>query len=126
MHEEEKIMKKISVFLGIFILTMMTLVLSGCSKPVVDFRFGVYQPDEGFASLIIEEDETFTLTKDVVSSYAPSGSYTISGDELLLEVDDELQRDTIKFKIKGDRLIFKSGKLVEDQIVKGTEFLYVD
>ena len=118
-------MKKISVFLGIVILSMITLVLSGCSEPVIDFTFGVYQPSEGLSTLIIEEDGTFTLTKNVVSSYAPSGSYTIIGDELLLEVDDELQKDTIKFKIKGDRLIFKSGKLVEDQIAKGTEFVYI-
>jgi hypothetical protein len=117
-------MKKSIILVVILIAIMLTSVLSGCSKSADVIKLGVYDANEGFAILRIDEDKTFVLFRDAFSSYAPMGSYTIDGDKLLLNVDDELETGIIEFKIDDEMLIFESGEIIESQIKKGTEFVY--
>lgn len=114
-------MKKTSAYLVvILILAMLALVLSGCSKSVVEIKTGIYYSSERFASLTIGEDETFILNRDIATSYDPAGSYIIDGDKLLLQSNEGI----IEFKISDDILIFESGEIAESLIKKGTEFKY--
>ena len=122
-------MKK-TLILTVFIIAISSTI-SGCSRQIDNIRPGVYKPDEGSTSLIIEEYMTFILTTDATSSYLPTGNYTIDGDKLSLHVYDEIEKDTIVFKIKGNKfrvkgytLIFESGRILEDKIEKGMEFIY--
>lgn len=118
-------MKKTSLFLNwIILIALILIVLSGCAKEDKQVKKGTYFADEGFANITIGQDETFILTRDASSSYAPSGDFEIDGDKLFLYIDDEVEKETIKFEIDGERLIFKSGKFLEEEIKKGSKFVY--
>lgn len=124
-------MKRISKSLILILFIIITsFILSACSKQITNIRPGLYRPDEGLSTLVLEEYNTFILsTEDITSSYIPTGNYTIDGDKLSLHIYDEIEKDTIIFKIKGNRfkakgytLIFESGRILENQIEKGTKF----
>lgn len=118
--------RKSIILIGVIFFATFTLILSGCSKNKAPIKIGVYVTDDGFSHLLLEEEKTFVLQRDSTSSYAPNGKYIINGDKLLLNVDSELEKNTIEFKINGDTLIFESGEAVENQIKKGTKFVYRD
>lgn len=124
-------MKRISKSLILIIfLIIISSTFAACSKQITNIRPGLYRPDEGLSTLVLEEYNTFILsTEDVTSNYIPTGNYTIDGDKLSLHIYDEIEKDTIIFKIKGNRfkakgyrLIFESGRILENQIEKGTKF----
>lgn len=116
-------MKNKSIILLLILLVILFIsLLSGCSKTVNDLKTGVYSTTDGMSHLTIDEaDKTFIFQRGI-TSYRPSGNYTIKGDKLLLHVNE----DIIEFEINGDTLIFESGELAEDLIKKGTEFLFID
>lgn len=119
-------MKKVFGFsIGLVLLTLLVLALSGCSNSVQEIKSGIYVVKDELASLSIGEDRTFRLNRNAATDYDPTGNYILDGDKLVLQVNGD-EKETIEFKISGDTLIFQSGELAESLIKKGTEFIYED
>lgn len=74
---------------------------------------------EEWAWVLLEEENRFEFNRNLATSYRPMGTYVVENDVLVLKVNDQ---ETYKFKIKGDTLIFESGKYAESLIEKGTVF----
>lgn len=69
--------KKTLMLKGIIFIMSCTFILSACSRQIDNIRPGLYKPDEGFSSILLEEYNTFILaTEDVTYSYTPNGNYT--------------------------------------------------
>jgi hypothetical protein len=114
-------MRKFTVYLFIaFILVS----LSAC-KPVVitdsELETGIYVTYDGFASVTLENDGTFTFCRSITTSYWPSGSYEITGSSLILTVSED---ESYTFTISGNRILFQSGTLAEGFMTVGTVFTY--
>jgi len=117
-------MKKGYIFLiGVLVLTLAIVGLYKGIKPADAIKPGLYITEDGLASLLIEDDGTFLLNRHIATDYDPTGNYSVSGDDLVLEVNGD-KNETITFGISSGKLIFKSGKLAENLIAVGTPFLY--
>ena len=75
--------------------------------------------DEVSSTLILHNDNKFTLFGNKFISYAPSGTYTIDNEKLLLTVTED---EVYVFNIDDDKLIFNSGTWLENWVEQGTVF----
>ncbi len=122
--QEDKNMEKKYMYpvVIIFIIVFFSSIFRSLNQ-FQDFKLGVYTTADGWSSLNLEEDLTFSLNRSLSTSYDPEGDYLVKGDKLILRVngnDDEI----IQFRISDNVLIFESGKLAENLIEKGTRFNY--
>lgn len=107
------------------LMALSLLLITGCSiiGQTEEPEIGKYTmkgaETEDFAWVLLEDNHQFQFNRNFATSYIPMGSYDLKGDELVLTAnEDELYR----FKIKGDSLIFESGKGAESLVEKGTIF----
>lgn len=70
--------------------------------------------------IYLRPDQTFVFMRDVATSYVPQGTYSISGDELILEVSKE---EYYIFKIEGDTLQLKDGTHIKELVPINSLFL---
>jgi len=107
----------------ISLITVIVFTLLACSKSNSELKLGIYVTNDELASLTLGEDNTFLLNRQITTSHNPNGNYKIEGNILLLNFDkDETQK--IKFRIRGNILIFESEELAETLIKKGSEFIF--
>lgn len=93
----------------------------GCSNKELKAGKYVMQGTElaEWAWVILEDDGTFVFNRNLATSYLPIGTYTVEKGMLILSVSAD---ETYRFKIKGNDLIFESGKHAESLVEKGAIF----
>ena len=118
-------MKKIELI----ILSLITVIfLSACTQKTTTLTLGSYFLDtDDFVStskIRLEEDSKFTFMLNFLSSYIPSGTYSISDGELILKTDDGEKE--YFFQIDDKTLIFNEEKSTKTPAYKNATNLLVD
>lgn len=109
----------------IILIAASVLLTSACSfqNNVEELSTGKYvmqnAEDEDWAWVLLEDENQFQFNRNIATSYIPMGTYFVENDELLLTVNEN---EIYKFKIKGNTLIFESGKYAESLVEIGTVF----
>lgn len=113
-------MKK-RLLMMIIIATLILACSCSINKNSNQLKIGKYvKVENGFAWVVLEENNEFEFNRSIATSYRPRGSYSIQNGELILKVDDT---EEYKFKIDGEKLVFESGTYVENLLEKGTVFI---
>lgn len=113
--------KKVMVVL----LVASILFTSACSfqDNVEELATGKYvmrdAKTEDWAWVLLGDENHFEFNRNIATSYRPMGTYSVENNELILKVNDN---ELYIFKIKGNGLIFESGKYAESLIEIGTVF----
>ena len=107
----------------ILIISFFVLIV-GCSvKDKTELETGKYVMEgsetKDLGWVILEEENKFEFNRGSVTSYRPTGTYSIEDDSLILFVSD---KESYEFEIDGDKIIFISGDLIDSHIEKGTIF----
>lgn len=120
--------RKISaVFLIIFVLVLV--LVTGCSKQnkTEEPKLGRYviqgTEPEGLAWVLLNENKQFVFNRGAITSYRPSGTYSIKNKVLTLYVNED---ESYIFSIEGEKLVFQSGKFAENLVEKGAVFKLSD
>jgi len=104
-------MKKIMFYL-LLVVTVFTILLSGCANKSTTLQFRNYSfenSNEAFKpSVTLQENSNFIFICSLLSSYLAIGSYTIENDNLTLKTEDG--EYYYVFEIKGETLIFNAEK----------------
>lgn len=96
------------------LLLVALFFLGACSLEAkeLELRSYTYKSTDGFDStIVLEEENQFSLSLNPLSSYMPVGKYTIKDNNLILETDDGLY--TFVFEIKNNCLVFNKEKSSE-------------
>jgi len=80
----------------------------GCGD--IELKKGIYETEDGLASVTLFEDNKFVFNRNIMTSYRPEGSYSIKKEKLILHVTDD---EEYIFNIKDGQLIFVSGIEIE-------------
>ncbi len=116
-------MKK-KLLMMIIIVTLIFTCSCSINKNSNQLKIGKYvKLENGFAWVVLKENNEFEFNRSIATSYNPRGSYSIQNDELILKVNDT---EAYKFKIDGKKLVFESGTYVENLLEKGMVFVYAD
>ena len=104
------------------IILAMLMMLYACSAGD-QIKTGTYISTEasshgGNAGVILANEDEFILFVESLS-YCPTGKYTVEDGTLTLQAADD---EVYVFSAKGGKLIFESGKWLEQMIEKGTAF----
>lgn len=119
-------MKKNRIFVLTLIVSLLLLALiTGCSKlyKTEEPKTGMYIMQGAKFELqswvLLEEDNKFQFNRHAATSYLPTGTYSINGNKLTLNVNEN---ESYSFSIEADTLIFESSTTVDALVEKGTVY----
>lgn len=75
---------------------------------------------EDWAWVVLKGNNQFAFNRGNVTSYRPSGTYSIEEDNMLTLFVSE--NEEYKFLVDGDKLIFKSGDTTANLVEEGAVF----
>ena len=105
---------------------MFVLIMSSWTIKNHEVTLGKYVLEDAsaidMAWLVLSEEHQFVFTRNMFTSYWPSGSFAIENGVLILIANED---DVYTFKIEGDALIFKSDVHAEGLLKIGSRFTLI-
>ena len=109
--------KKLTKLLTLGVALIMGLGLfAGCGGNTV--KQGKYVIEDGTAWILLSDEKTFAFERGIVTSYRPTGNYTVKNNALTLYFDEEKW----VFGIKQDCLVFEKAYYNNTLISKDSDF----
>lgn len=105
---------------------MIVFLMVACTNKNNEVTLGKYVLEDAeviaMAWLVLSEENQFVFNRNMLTSYWPSGNYTVEDGMLILTANED---EVYTFKIEGDTLIFESGKYAEGLLKIGSRFTLV-
>lgn len=111
------------------IMLSVLMVLTSCSllSKEKEPKLGKYVLEHAeFADrawVLLEKDSRFEFNRSMLTSYLPTGTYSVKGDILTLTVNND---EAYTFVIEEEKLVFESGTYADGLINKGAVFVLTD
>lgn len=100
------------------------LFIMGCTsrKNPDELKVGMYvEENDGKSWVILKENNKFVFSRNIATSYDPSGTYSIKDGELILTTNNVTQ-EIYKFKIDSNSIILETD--MKPLLEKGTVYVY--
>ncbi len=110
----------------VVIILAFCIFNTGCtsSKSSQDLKIGKYvEKNDGVSWVLLKDDNQFVFSRNIATSYDPSGTYLIKDGELILTANKDTG-EIYKFKVDGNSIILETD--MKPLLDKGTVYIYTN